>query len=493
MKLRNFILCLIVLIVTYSCRRDEEFIEDNSATINFSTDTIAFDTVFTTIGSVTQNFRIYNPHKERIRISSIRLNGGPNSNFRINVDGQAGTYFENIEIASQDSLFVFVEVTVNPDDQQNPFVIEDFIEFNTNGNNQKITLTAWGQNAIYYTPTSFNRNLPDFTCLTGPCSDFIAPVDVTWTDSLPYVIYGYVAIDSLDKLTIEAGTEIYFHNNGGMWVYRGGTLVVNGTKDNPVLFRGDRLEPQYDDIPGQWDRIWINEGGNNDINYAIIENSFIGIQAEALFLNSQPSSLGSLRLRNTTISNCSGFGILSSLFNLTGENVVVSNCGEYNVALQSLGNWRFDHCTFANYSDQGNRETPLFFVQNSYAVGSSIFVDTPRVTVRNSIIYGNKVNEFDFEIINNGSEQGAIEFTFLNDIVRTEKNLSDTNSFKNIIQNPPDEIFNNVGMRDFQLYEFSRARDVGNVTVGNNIPLDINEVSRTSDGSPDLGAYEYEP
>ena len=489
MKLRTILLFLTIAIVAYSCRRDEKFIEDSSAKVGFSTDTITFDTVFTTVGSVTANFRVYNPHGDRIKISSIRLNGGSTSNFRINVDGQAGTYFEDIEIASKDSMFVFVEVTVDPNNQQNPFVIEDFIEFNTNGNSQKITLTAWGQNAIYYTPTSFNRNLPDFTCLTGPCSDMVPPVDITWTDSLPYVIYGYVAVDSLDRLTIEEGTKIYFHNNGGIWVYRGGTLKVNGTKDNPVLFRGDRLEAQYDDIPGQWDRIWINEGGNNEINYAIIENSFIGIQAEALFLNGQPNSLGSLELTNTIINNCSGFGILSSVFNLTAENVVISNCGEYNVALQSLGNWRFDHCTFANYFDQGMRETPLFYVQNSYSVGSALFIDTPRVSVRNSIIYGNKENEFDFEIINNGD----IEFDFLNTIVKTEKNVSDTNSFKNIIKNPPNEIFNNPGIGDFELFEFSRARDVGNSTVGNNVPLDIKEVSRTADGQPDLGAYEYEP
>ena len=363
MKYRSSLFILLFLLVIFSCRRDEEFITDGSATINLSTDSISFDTVFTTVGSITENFRVYNPHKERIKISSIRLNGGSNSNFRINVDGQAGNYFENVEIASKDSLFVFLEVTVDPNNQQNPFVIEDYIEFVTNGNVQRISLIAWGQNAIYYTPTTFNQNLPDFTCLTGPCGDDIPPVNVTWTDSLPIVIYGYVAVDTLDELTIEAGTKVYFHNSGGLWVYRGGKLTVNGTKENPVLFRGDRLEAQYDDIPGQWDRIWINEGANNVINHAIIQNAFIGIQAEALFLDGQPNTLGSLTIENTIIDNCSGYGMLSSFFNVVGENLVITDCGQYNVALQSLGNWRFDHCTFANYFSQGSRETPAFFVQ----------------------------------------------------------------------------------------------------------------------------------
>ena len=113
------------------------------------------------------------------------------------------------------------------------------------------------------------------------------------------MVYGFIAIDTLDKLTIEAGTKVHFDNSGGMWVYRGGTLKVEGTKEKPVIFRGDRLEPGLEDLPGQWDRIWINEGAINEINYAIIQNAFVGIQAEALFLNGNPTQLGNLSLKNT--------------------------------------------------------------------------------------------------------------------------------------------------------------------------------------------------
>jgi len=323
MKIGRFLLLILIVSVVFSCRKDNDFIEDNSAKLEFSTDSISFDTVFTTIGSETKNFRIYNPHNQPIKISSIRLNGGTNSNFRINIDGLSGNNFQNLEIPAEDSLFAFIEVTVDPNNTFNPFVIEDFIEFNTNGNQQKIILTAWGQNAIYYTPTSFNRGLPDFTCLTGPCSDLVPPVDVTWTDSLPIVVYGFIAIDTLDKLTIEEGTKVHFHNGGGMWVYRGGELDVNGTKEKPVIFRGDRLEPGFDDVPGQWDRIWINEGAINDINYAVVQNAFVGIQAEALFLNGNPTQLGNLNLRNTIIKNCSGIGLLTAYFNVLAENTVI--------------------------------------------------------------------------------------------------------------------------------------------------------------------------
>ncbi len=489
MKFARIILLILVVSVIFSCRRDDDFIEDNSAKLEFSTDSISFDTVFTTIGSVTKNFRIYNPHKKTIKISSIRLNGGTNSSFRINIDGLSGNNIQDLEIPAEDSLFAFIEVTVNPGNALNPFVIEDYIEFNTNGNQQRVVLTAWGQNAIYYTPTSFNRGLPDFTCLTGPCSDAVPPVDVTWTDSLPIVVYGFIAIDTLDKLTIEAGTKIHFHNGGGMWVYRGGSLTVRGTKQKPVIFRGDRLEPGYEDLPGQWDRIWINEGAFNDINFAVIQNAFVGIQAEALFLNGNPAELGNLNLKNTIIKNCSGIGILSAYFNLAAENTVISNCGEYNAVLQALGNWRFDHCTFANYASGTGRETPSVFIKNNYTVGASIFVDTPNVAIRNSIIYGTIDSEFNIEVINNGSSN----VTVLNSILKTDENTSNANKYQNILKNPIDEIFNDAEDGDFELYDNSKARNIGNITIGNSIPRDLNGNDRpSSDGLPDAGAYEFQ-
>ena len=483
---KQLLLFLFGVIVLCSCRREDKIFDDDSARLNFSTDSITFDTVFTTVGSITENFLVYNPYKETIKISSIRLSGGNQSTFRINVDGAPGPYHENIEIAPEDSMFIFVEATVDPNNQTNPFVIEDFIEFNTNGNRQLIDLVAWGQNAIYFTPTTFNANLPDFTCLTGPCSDSVPPVNVTWTNTLPYVVYGYVAIDSLDQLNINPGVQIYFHNNSGIWVYRGGTLKVNGTKDEPVVFQNDRLEMRYDDVPGQWDRIWINEGGFNEINYAIIKNAFIGIQAEALFLNQAPSFFGSLNIKNTVIDNCSGFGLLSAVFNINAENLLITDCGEYNVALQGDGIYNFDHCTFANYYTAANRETPLFFAQNSYNTPLGLLVDTPIVRVRNSIIYGNLESEFNTEIVNSGK----LDLNFSNTIIKTDQATSDPSQFTNIIRNPAEPIFIDGPAGMFELDENSAAIDAGDITVGNQVPLDLKGDDRTADGMPDLGAFE---
>lgn len=490
MRISSLIILFLGLMVLFSCRRDDEIFDNASAQLRFSEDSVSFDTVFTTVGTITKSIRVYNPYKERVRISSIRLRGGEISNFRINVDGAPGPIHTNVEIAAEDSMYIFIEATIDPLDTDTLFVINDYIDFTTNGNPQTVILEAWGEDAYYYTPTSFNTNLPDFTCLTSACSEAKPPVDTVWTKDRPIVIYGFVAIDSLDRLTIEAGTRIYFHQGGGLWVYRGGTLRVMGTEAEPVIFQGDRREPAYENRPGQWDRIWINEGGQNEIHHARIRNGFIGLQPEVLPFDDPPYDPSSLLVTNTTIENCSGFGMLTSLFNVRAENLVISNSGEYNLVVRSAGNYDFYHCTFANYFSEAARETPSVFIQNSFITSNNTqVIGEPQVGMYNSIIYGDLDNEFSTEVISNGS----IALDFRSVILQTTQSTGDTTQFKNIIRNPEDQIFNDPLNRDFTLLENSLARDQGELNIANIVPTDIQGNSRTADGMPDLGAYEFTP
>lgn len=491
MNIQRFIVVLIVLILASSCRKEDEIFDSSSAQLNFSTDSITFDTVFTTVGTSTKSFMVYNPYKETVKISSVRLLGGQQSNFRINVDGRSGNSHQNVEIPPKDSIWVFVEATVDPNNLQNPFVLEDYVEFITNGNRQNVKLVAWGQNAIYYTPNTFSENLPDYSCLTGPCGDNIPPVNVSWTDSLPIVIYGYLVVDSLDQLTIEQGTKVHFHNSAGLWVYSGGSLTVNGTKENPVIFQGDRLELPYSERAGQWDRIWINEGAQNSINYAIIKNAFIGIQAEVLPFNEPPYDPNTpkyLSLTNTIIDNAASVGLLSSIFNIDAENLLISNSGQHNVVLRGSGDYNFTHCTFANYFDAANRETPTFFVSNSFITANATqLIGTPEVQLYNSIVTGDLEDEFDTEIINNGD----IIFDVQNTLLKTKYNTSDPTEFQNILKNPASDVFNDPLDGNFELFDQSVARNAGNQSFANQVPLDLKGVSRTADGQADLGVYEY--
>ena len=165
--------------------------------LSFSADTVVFDTVFTTVGSTTQQFKIYNNDKRTIHIDEIELMGGTDSPFRMNIDGVQGTKVNDIDIDSQDSLYAFVEVTLGINGQNLPLIIEDSIRFRTNGVDQYVKLAVWGQDA-YFHYKDLNEG--------------------TWPNDKPHVIYGYAAVDSAKTLNIQAGTDIYLHNNAILYV-----------------------------------------------------------------------------------------------------------------------------------------------------------------------------------------------------------------------------------------------------------------------------------
>ena len=115
MKATTFALILLsILTGTFltSCI-DDDFTTNPSHVLAFSTDTVAFDTVFTTIGTSTRSFRIYNRNKKSLNISSIKLADAEHSGFHINVDGMSGDNFTNVEIRGKDSLYVFVEANID--------------------------------------------------------------------------------------------------------------------------------------------------------------------------------------------------------------------------------------------------------------------------------------------------------------------------------------------------------------------------------------------
>ena len=140
-------------------------------------------------------------------------------------------------------------------------------------------------------------------------------------------------------------------------------MKVNGTADEPVTFQGPRLEAAFRELPGQWDRIWINEGSvNNVINHAIIKNGFIGIQAETM-----DASMGNrLVISNTQIRNMTGIGLLSRFYRIQAYNSVIANCAVYDAALTIGGSYDFRHCTLGNYWSLSTRQTPSLLITDYY-------------------------------------------------------------------------------------------------------------------------------
>ncbi len=324
--------------------------------------------------------------------------GGNASNFIINVDGLPGRSFTDIVIAAHDSMYIFIQVNVNPGNPNIPFIISDGIQFTTNGNVQTVYLEAWGQNAYYHRPTDAIK-FKDGTYFPFSIISSTKNVDTTWTNDKPHVIYGYLVVDSGQKLTIPAGVHIYMNYKAGLWVFQGGQIQIKGTKGNEVTFQGARREKDLADEPGQWDRIWINEGSeNNLINYAIIKNGYIGVQAENLgsSLGIDPTATRRLKITNTKIQNMSLWGLYGLNYNVYGGNNVISNCQEYSVNLQLGGKYTFIHCTFANYWNKDKaRDKPTINI-NNYSAASTFSLDT--CYFGNCIVDGKLGNELGIDL-----------------------------------------------------------------------------------------------
>ncbi len=477
-KYYSYIFALLSLGVLFftSCEKDPLKNNQPSIALSFSNDSIIFDTVFTSVGSITKQLKIYNPFNQNITIGSIELNKGESSAYRLNIDGEASLKVENIELEAKDSLYIFIKVLINPNDINSPFVVDDFIQFTTQGYSQKVNLVAWGQNANYIIADQSIEGLPPFKIIASENEI------VEWDNTLPYLIYGYAVVDSGAQLQIHEGAKIHFHNNSGLWVYKGGNIKVNGTLEKPVIFEGDRLDEDYKDIPGQWDRIWINEGStDNEINYAIIKNGFIGIQAETL-----DEQLGNrLILNNTEITNMSGSGILARNYQIQAKNNLITNCGNYLAALTNGGNYRFIHSTFANFWDYSARQSPSIIFNNySTTEEGNIIGRDFESFFGNCIIDGQAKEELSFDL----NDDSKADFLFSYNSLKTTIDIQNDDRFRHCILNP-DSLFIDAYESNFQLDTLSPAIDKASIQIALEAPFDILGHSRNQ--NPDLGAFEF--
>ena len=480
--------CITMLSVTFfSCDR-EDITHDSSVKLVFSSDTIMFDTVFTTIGSSTRSIKIYNKESDYVSISDIMLAGGSSSPFSINLNGESGYSFKNVEIAPGDSMYLFAKVRIDPNNQNNPFVEEDEIIFHINGNEQTVKMLAWGQNAHYIiAKDTVGRVVINIIAHENEVAH--------WTAERPYVIIGgYAAVDSLGKLIIDAGTKIYLHKGSGVWIYRYGNIQVNGEYGNEVVFNSDRLEPEYDDVSGMWDRIWINESPHrNEIHHAIIRNGFIGIQAESLSKSEYWSD--NLVLDNVRIENMSGMGIYSVLYSINAGNVLVDNCGSYLLALTIGGEYDFRNCTFTNFWTSSSRDVPSVYASNYYTDvnNNHVTVDLNSYYFGNCIIYGNQNNELYLDANNSGAFNCSLQ-NCLAKVSATYSNSYSKYMTDCIINKSP--MFSDSSKFNFHIDTIiSPVVDAGSMSIVNQSPViinnDMDNVNRISALMPDIGAYEF--
>ena len=496
-----------------SCRKDFEF-SPSTGSLQFSKDTVYLDTVFTNIGSSTYNLKVYNKSDDDISIPAVRLALGETSNYRLSVDGIAGKSFNNIEVLAKDSLFIFIESTIDIKNFTNPngtYLYTDQIEFDAGSNLQKVELVTLVQDAIFIYPDLDNTTKVVETLTLDIGGELVEtelqgrellPTELTFTKEKPFVIYGFATVPNGETLTIEAGSRIHFHENSGIIVSNGASINVNGAYsndldllENEVIFEGDRLEPGFSQVPGQWGTIWLLDGSvDNTINYATIKNSTIGVLSDG----NPDEANDKLTITNTQIYNSSSFGVLGRNTSISGENVVINNSGLSSFAGTLGGKYNFTHSTIVNYWDNGFRQFPAVLLNNFVLDEDNVatIADLTEANFNNCIIYGNDNPEILLDEIEDASV--VFNFKFTNCLIRFEDNsnnftgvnydFNDTAKYEGNIFNE-DPNFKDVEFNELIIGDDSAANGQGLSSFATQIPFDILNVNRTS--LPDLGAYQH--
>lgn len=497
-------LCFSLVIALVSCNDDFDQTVLNTGNLTFSKDTVYLDTVFSTISSSTRTLMIYNTSKNNITIPTIKLGREEASFYRLNVDGLSGKTFQNIDILAKDSLYVFIEATIDFSKVTNP-IYTDSIVFDSGENLQDVKLVTLVQDAHFLYPKRDAQGIKE-TIILGTNDEgenievegAYLSGDAIWTNDKPYVIYGYVGVNTNQKLTIEKGTRVHFHQNSGLLVERGGTLKVAGELGNEVIFEGDRLEPFFSEIAGQWSTIWLRAGSkNHEIEHAIIKNSTIGILMDSVGSTTEPT----LKISSTQIYNTSSFGLLGRTANIEGKNLVIANNGQSSLACTIGGTYNFTHATFGNYWNSSVRDLPTVLINNFIAyidtdnTESVLARDLKGANFINCIIEGNQ----NFEIFIEKAEGTEFQYHFKNSLLKFDDpnarfkdnplfDFENTNYYENNVFNGfPD--FKNTANNELIIGQKSDAVNNANASASAQVPFDILGVSRIL--NPDIGAYQH--
>jgi hypothetical protein len=487
----------LIMAMMVGCNDMDNYSVSPNHLLTFSTDTVSFDTVFTTVGSTTGYFMIYNKNNDALKINKILLANGRESNFRINVDGRKGDLFSDIPIWKNDSLYVMVEVTVDPNDENTPFVIYDSVVFITNGIVQSVLLEAYGQNAhILKGGTTFAK-------------------DTTLTAERPYLVYDSIMIPEGVTVNVGQGASFYMHSKA-KWLIDG-TIKVNGTRENPVTFRSDRLNHfssliSYDNIPAQWDGLFFGASSfDNELNCALIRNGISGLTLE----KSTPDRK-KITISNSQIKNMDGNVLWSVNCHIEAFNTEFSNAGRCLIMLTG-GKYQFTHCTMANYmpggfiSNSAGRFEPCLTLSDSVSDkenGKHTF-PLQQAYFDNCIIDGNMSEDLSKEYggeirfltgknnITGNNEQ--FNYRFNHCVIKTKKTENERFIEVLFAESPKYVKSSQKNKNDEYDYVFDFRPDKESVGIGKAdravselYPVDRLGVNRlTGEHGPSIGAYEY--
>jgi hypothetical protein len=462
MKYFFSIILFIGYVFVLSCKK-ESFITSKEALLTISADTVRFDTVFTSVGSITQSFKIFNTNNQKVKISSVKLMGGENSSYKIIVDGMAANEVNDLELEANDSVYVFVNVTIDPGAGNLPFIIQDSIRVSYNGNDRQVQLEAYGQNAKFIRAQ-------------------LITINTTWTKELPYVIIGGVQVDTNVLLSIEPGTRIYLHADAPFIV--DGTLQAQGSKTDSITFLGDRLDEVYNELPASWPGIYFRSNSkDNLLRYVIIRNAYQGIVVDQPSPNASPKLL----LEECIIDNIYDVGIAGLATSIKARNCLITNCGT-NLFLAKGGDYEFTHCTVASYSNIFIlHKNPVLFVNNWDSVNNQVLTYDLNAVFRNNIFWGENGTVENEVVI---SRRGSNPFNVLLDhnIYKVSADPTDASLNNNLKNEDPQFDSIDVSKRFYDFHIGLKNSPAVNWGIFAGVIFDLDGKPR--DSQPDLGSYE---
>jgi hypothetical protein len=469
---------LAAITVSQSCKKEAALA--NGGDLKFSRDTLRFDTVFTALSSATLGLKIYNPHDQKVLLSSVRVGSGNTSFFKLNVDGRAGTTVSDLEIAARDSIYVFATVRIDPTAGNSPFIVEDQLIATLNGKDYSIPLIAYGQNAHYVVDSEITSS-------------------TSWETDKPYVIFGAAVVARGVTLTIKEGCRIYMHANARLFV--DGTLKAIGTKKDSIIFQGDRLDRSYfgyEGYPGEWGGIYFTgKSTANELEHVIIKNCGNGAQgvypaAIQVSPDLVHASTAQVSLKKVIIENSIGYGLLSFGGSVNAENCLIHSCGATALALVQGGKYRLEHCTIATYGNNkiAHTDNPVAIITN-YFEKNKTETDTGALDaiIRNTVFAGSLTNELYADRLGSATTSLVLEYC----VIKAEKSkiapwVTATNNVRYTTDATPDALFADAQKFDFHPKASSILINTGGPSTVNS---DLDDETRPGGtGAADIGCYE---
>lgn len=349
----------------------------------FSVDTLDFGERFSEEMSSTMRLMVYNRYDKVMSISEIGLLE-EDAPFYLNVDGQTGDRFSNIEIRPNDSIYVLVSANLPAGGSNAPVEVESKLQFLTNGVAQNVVLKATALDAV---------RLKDYEVST----------DETWGTDCRRIIYGNLHVSEGATLTLSPGVTLYFYDNASIEI--DGRLICGGTVEAPIELRGSRIDNVLGDISfnlmsNQWDGMrFSSKSSGNMMEFTAVCNTTHGIKADSTDLTItncrlRNSGTNIIRAKDSEIKavGCEFAEAASSLLVINGGKLRATNCTASNYYLFSAITgpaFEFVHTDVNHRDPEETLETARPYVDaqivNSIVYGSMAECNMPDLTGTNIV------------------------------------------------------------------------------------------------------------